>query len=71
MNLFIFDKIIHFLFRMTQILEDIEAVLNDNIDRKLIMDLLSDWDILTMLAKKINAGGTKGRTMWGAVPQYR
>ena len=48
---------------MTQILEDIEAVLNDNIDRKLIMDLLSDWDILTMLAKKINAGGTKGRAL--------
>ncbi|XP_033737988.1 phospholipid-transporting ATPase ABCA1-like [Pecten maximus] len=45
---------------MTKLVEDVTDVLNNNMDRKLIMDLIGTWDIITSLSAKILNGSTRG-----------
>lgn len=47
--------------RLTNLVFDIEEILNSNIDRELIGDLLEDWEIITQIMTKINSGTTTGR----------
>ena len=41
---------------------DVEEILNSNIDRELIGDLLEDWEIITQLMTKISSGTSTGNS---------
>lgn len=52
--------------RLTNLVFDIEEILNSNIDRELIGDLLEDWEIITQIMTKINSGTTTGRLCYSS-----
>lgn len=52
--------------RLTNLVFDIEEILNSNIDRELIGDLLEDWEIITQIMTKINSGTTTGRPCYSS-----
>ncbi|XP_062592616.1 phospholipid-transporting ATPase ABCA1-like [Saccostrea cucullata] len=52
---------------LTNLVFDIEEILNSNIDRELISDLLEDWEIITQLMNKISSGSTTGAIRIGTV----
>lgn len=51
---FVYNRFINLVF-------DIEEILNSNIDRELIGDLLEDWEIIIQIMIKINSGIIIGR----------
>lgn len=52
--------------RLTNLVFDVEEILNSNIDRELIGDLLEDWEIITQIMTKINSGTTTGRQCYSS-----
>ena len=60
-NLFLSVVELYEFFRLTKLIEDVMDVVNSNMDRKLLLDLIRDGKIVSTMTGKILNGTTKGR----------